>query len=107
MHRVCVFVVTLCMCAVARVGAAADAETLALSLPAALAPADEHSPLVRRALGEGKVVESYRTSAGVARPTNPFLSFAAGERFDRSGSRPAAVGFEWGLHLEQSFEIGG
>jgi cobalt-zinc-cadmium efflux system outer membrane protein len=86
---------------------AAEGEALALSLPAALARAEEHSPLVQRARAERRVAESFREGAGVPLLANPFLSFAAGKRWDNSGSVPAAEGFEWGLHLEQPLEIGG
>jgi cobalt-zinc-cadmium efflux system outer membrane protein len=82
-------------------------EGQALTLQAALARAEERSPLVLRARGERRVVESHRVGADVVLPNNPFLSFAAGKRWDNSGSAPAAEGFEWGLHLEQALEIGG
>jgi cobalt-zinc-cadmium efflux system outer membrane protein len=82
-------------------------DVVSLSLQGAVARAEARSPLVQRATGERRVIESLRVGAGIALPSNPFLSFGAGRRFDRSGSQPTAEGFEWGLHLEQAFEIGG
>jgi cobalt-zinc-cadmium efflux system outer membrane protein len=101
---VLMLVMTVCLASRAR---AQEAQAFALTLQAALARAEERSPLVQRARGERRVVESLRVGAGAVLPTNPFLSFAAGKRWDNSGSAPAAEGFEWGLHLEQGFEIGG
>jgi cobalt-zinc-cadmium efflux system outer membrane protein len=101
---VLMLVMTVCLASRAR---AQEGEAIALTLPAALARAEERSPLVQRARGERRVVESLRVGAGATLPTNPLLSFAAGHRFDNSGSAPAAEGFEWGLHLEQALEIGG
>src|SRR5262245_43229206 len=105
MRHVGVLMLMMTVCLASR--ARAQEGAITLTLPAAIARAVERSPLVQRARGERRVVESLRVGAGAVLPTNPFLSFAAGKRWDNSGSAPAAQGFEWGLHLEQSLEIGG
>ncbi|HVU01596.1 MAG TPA: TolC family protein [Polyangiaceae bacterium] len=107
MRPVCLFVFALCSSVAFGVRAEERKNSVSLSLEAALARAEEKSPIVRRAKGNLRVAESARVGAGLAMPTNPLLSFALGRRADRSSSAPAAEGFEWGLHLEQSFEIGG
>ena len=101
-----VVLLTLIVCIASR-AQAREGETIALTLQAAVARAEEHSPLVQRARSERRVAESYRVGAGAVMPTNPLLSFGAGHRWDNSGSVPAAEGFEWGLHLEQAIEVGG
>jgi cobalt-zinc-cadmium efflux system outer membrane protein len=85
----------------------AESGPLSLSLSEALSRAEAASPLVRRAAFDTRVVEARKVGASLAMPSNPILAVALGKRFDRSGSVPPAEGFEWGLHLEQAFEIGG
>ncbi len=87
--------------------APAVAPPLQLTLEEALALGDQRSPIVRRARLERAVVAARRAGAAQVFPANPWLSLYAGGRRDASGVVPPAQGFEMGVHLEQSFEIGG
>src|SRR5260221_6190073 len=78
-----------------------------LTLEEAVARAEERSPTVRRARGERRVVEALRVGAALALPSNPVVAGSVGARSDSSRSVPSAEGGEWGLHVEQAFEIGG
>lgn len=102
--------VSLVLFVLARVGHAAGERPGAvvdLTIEAALARAEERSPLIRRALAERRVVGARRVGAAIALPSNPVIVGAIGRRTDASGASPLSEGIEWGLHLEQSFEIGG
>jgi outer membrane protein, heavy metal efflux system len=110
MRRRIALVILLSSLASARGGHAAEGRpdaVVALTIEQALVRAEERSPLVRRALGERRVTEARRVGAAIALPSNPLLAASVGHRADSSGSVPLAQGVEWGLHLEQSFEIGG
>jgi cobalt-zinc-cadmium efflux system outer membrane protein len=78
-----------------------------LSLEQALKRAEDRSPLVRRARLERGIADAKRVGAGVLLPANPAVAAGFGGRNDTSGSVPPANGFEYGLRLEQSIEIGG
>lgn len=93
--------------AIAPVPAVANRYDGVLTLDEAIAQGLARSPLVRRAAAEREVAEAGRVGARVLLPSNPILSATLGARHDRSGSKPAANGVEWGIRLELPIEIAG
>lgn len=73
-----------------------------VSLGGILAFADQRSPLLAVARSRRSLADASRVAASVLLPTNPELSFSAGQRFGRSGSS-----VEVDLSLMQEVEIGG
>ena len=87
--------------------AATTSQRARLTLDDAVTRANAQSPLVRLARKERDVVASLRVGAGVLLPSNPIVTFSAGDRQDRSASTPPARGFEWYARAEQMVEVGG
>lgn len=87
--------------------AATTSQRARLTLDDAVTRANAQSPLVRLARKERDVAKSLRVGAGVLLPSNPIVTFSAGDRQDRSASAPPARGFEWYARAEQMVEVGG
>ena len=81
--------------------------TIRMSEREAVARALAAAPLVIRSDRERDVVATERIGARALLPANPVATATVGHRSDDSGSRPPAIGMEWGVRLEQMIEVAG
>jgi len=90
----------------ARADGAAPPGKDVLTLEAALARAEESSPLIRRARAERQAVAAREVGASQLFPSNPVIVGGAGPRRERDPALGELKGIQFFGHLEQTIEIG-
>ena len=100
------FLIASAAVSAARADGAAPPGKDVLTLEAALARAEESSPLVRRARAERQAVAAREVGASQLFPSNPVIAGGAGPRRENNPGFADAKGIQFFGHIEQTIEIG-
>jgi cobalt-zinc-cadmium efflux system outer membrane protein len=100
------FLIASAVASAARADGAAQPGQDVLTMEAALARAEEMSPLVRRARAERQAVAARDVGASQLFPSNPVIAGGAGPRRESTPGLQDLKGTQFFGHLEQTIEIG-
>ena len=100
------FLIASAVASAARADGAAQPGGGVLTMEAALARAEELSPLVRRARAERQAVAAREVGASQLFPSNPVISGGAGPRRESQQGLQDLKGIQFFGHIEQTIEIG-